>query len=111
MIIKVAVLGIGSKNITSSIVKKTGLGNLANRLATDTHLADKLKNAGLVGTIALGDASVKAASPEAKGHRLKAFGKGAVEGAFSGALISGLDHAIDTLKIYGEKNLSSTLKG
>ena len=82
-------------------IKKVGLGNFAQKLSKNPDLANKIKNASLVGTIAAGDGIIKASDPNSKGHRVKAFGRGAVEGAVAGTLIAGADQAIDTLAHHG----------
>ena len=99
MIIKLA-------SVTSNVVERLGLTNFSKKLAKNPELANKIKNASLVGTIALGDGAVKAADPHNQGHRIKAFGRGAAEGAFAGGLIAGADQLVDTMASHGASKLN-----
>lgn len=106
MIIKLAAINPISNGFVEKAVKKLNLGDFSKKLAQNPHLVDKIKNGALVGTIALGDGAVKAMDAKPGESKIKAFGKGAAQGAFAGSLIAGADQLVDTLKNHGESKLS-----
>ena len=106
MIIKLASATSGLSSLVPKAIKGLGLNNFSKKLAKNPALADKIKNASLVGTISLGDGVVRSFDRKPGESRAKAFGKGALEGAFAGSLIAGADQLVDTLKNHGEHSLS-----
>ena len=106
MIIKLASASSKAGGFIPKVIDSLGLKGFSKTLAKNPHLADKIKNASLVGTIAVGDGALKMWNRKPGESRAKVFGSGALEGAFAGSLIAGADQLVDTLRTHGERNLS-----
>ena len=106
MIIKLASATSKATGFIPKAINRLGLTNFSKKLAKNPELADKIKNASLVGTIALGDGIVKTFNRSPGESRLHAFGHGAAEGALAGGLIAGADQIVDTLRSHGASKLN-----
>jgi hypothetical protein len=106
MIIKLAAFTSKVTGFVPKTIERLGLTNFSKKLASNPELANKIKNASLVGTIAAGDGVIKMVNRNPGESRTKAFGKGALEGAFAGSLIAGADQGVDSLASHGAKKLN-----
>lgn len=106
MIIKLASASSKAAGFIPKAIGKLGLTNFSKKLAKNPELANKIKNASLVGTIAAGDGVLRVVNRKPGESKAKAFGHGALEGAFAGSLIAGADQIVDTLAEHGHKSLN-----
>lgn len=106
MIIKLASATSKLSGLVPKTIKKLGLTNFSRKLAKDPELANKIKNASLVGTIAVGDGVVKMWNRKPNESRLHALTSGGLEGAFAGGLIAGADQLVDTLASHGVRKFN-----
>lgn len=90
----------------AALTDKLGLTAFSKKLAKNPALANKIKNASLVGTIGLGDGVLRVINRKPNESKAKAFGHGAAEGIFAGGLIAGADQIVDSLAEHGAKKLN-----
>jgi hypothetical protein len=105
MIVKLAGFIPKATGFIPKAIEGLGLSNLSKKLAGNPGLVSKIQNASLIPTIALGDGAVKAMDAKPGESKIKAFGKGAAQGAFAGALIGGADQLVNTLAHHGATKL------
>jgi len=106
MIIKLASATSKMTGFVPKAIKALGLKNFSKKLAKNPQLVNKLQNASLIPTIAIGDGVIKTFNRKPGESKAHAFGSGALEGAFAGALIGGADQFVDTLAHHGAKSLN-----
>jgi hypothetical protein len=106
MIVKLASAASKATSFVPKVINALGLKSFSKKLAKNPQLVNKLQNASLIPTIAVGDGIVKTFNRRPGESKAHAFGTGALEGAFAGSLIGGADQLVDTLAHHGKQSLN-----